>query len=212
MASTYAFPQFNQAAVTDASPAALLAAARQEAEQLRESARQAGEQAGYAAGLAKGLEDCVPLVEAIQAASGELERTRAEMFDSLAAETSRLAVTIAEQIVSATLELEPGRVLDVTRGALRRLNDRTRVTVTVNPDDLQLLRDEAQRLKLELGGFEHLDVQADRRVGRGGAVVTTATGEIDCSIDAQLERVREIVAATISQPTAPVDEDGDERA
>jgi flagellar biosynthesis/type III secretory pathway protein FliH len=41
-------------------------------------------------------------------------------------------------------------------------------------------------------------VQADRRVGRGGAVAQTETGEVDASLAAQLSRAREIVAEALA--------------
>jgi flagellar biosynthesis/type III secretory pathway protein FliH len=45
----------------------------------------------------------------------------------------------------------------------------------------------------QLGGIEHVDVQEERRVGRGGAIVRTADAEIDASLRAKLERAREVV-------------------
>ena len=54
-----------------------------------------------------------------------------------------------------------------------------------------------EQLKGELGGIEHCDVQSDRRIDRGGVILRTDAGEIDVSIDAQLERAREIVAETL---------------
>ena len=48
------------------------------------------------------------------------------------------------------------------------------MTVLVNPEDLELLSGAVKTLQGELGGIEHLDVQADRRVERGGAIAQTA--------------------------------------
>jgi flagellar assembly protein FliH len=45
----------------------------------------------------------------------------------------------------------------------------------------------------ELGGIEQCDVQADRRVARGGVVVETTAGEVDAQISTQLGRAREVV-------------------
>ncbi len=60
------------------------------------------------------------------------------------------------------------------------------MTVLVNPDDLELLSEAQSSSAAELGGIEHLDVQADRRIARGGAIARTDAGEIDARIDAQL--------------------------
>jgi flagellar assembly protein FliH len=89
-------------------------------------------------------------------------------------------------------------VVDAVRGALRRLVERERVTVLVHPEDLDAVRDRAPDLLSELGGIEHCEVQADRRVGRGGAVVRTADGEVDATLDAKLERAREVVRESLA--------------
>ena len=49
----------------------------------------------------------------------------------------------------------------------------------------------------ELGGIEHCDVQAERRLARGGAVVRTDEGQVDASAETQLARARELVAAEL---------------
>jgi flagellar assembly protein FliH len=87
--------------------------------------------------------------------------------------------------------------MDVTRNALRHLAERRRVTVVVNPADLELVSECAEQLRTELGGIEHLSVQSDRRIGRGGAVARTDAGEIDAAIETQLARAREIAVAAL---------------
>ena len=61
----------------------------------------------------------------------------------------------------------------------------------VNPEDLELVRAADGELKATLGGIGELDVQAERRVARGGAIVRTATAEVDGRLETQLERARE---------------------
>ena len=43
-------------------------------------------------------------------------------------------------------------------------------------------------LAAALGGIEHCEVQAERRVARGGAVVRTAEGEVDATHRDQARR------------------------
>ena len=95
--------------------------------------------------------------------------------------------------MQAAIAVEPERVADAVRGALRRLVERDRVLVLVNPDDLDVVREHADALVAELGGIEHLGVEADRRVGRGGAIVRTGEGEVDATLETKLGRAREVV-------------------
>ncbi|MDP9399512.1 MAG: flagellar assembly protein FliH, partial [Actinomycetota bacterium] len=103
------------------------------------------------------------------------------------------ALRIAEQALGAAVEAQPERVVDVVRGALRRLATRERVVVLVNPADLDAVRDASGELIARLGGIESLDVQAERRVTRGGAVLRTREGEVDATLETKLERANEIL-------------------
>ncbi|MGH2854959.1 MAG: FliH/SctL family protein, partial [Solirubrobacteraceae bacterium] len=94
--------------------------------------------------------------------------------------------------------VQPDRVLDTVRGALRRVTDRRRVTVLVDPADLELVVAALAELKTQIGGIEQCDVQADRRVGPGGAIVRTLESEVDATVETQLERTREVVQAELA--------------
>ena len=55
-------------------------------------------------------------------------------------------------------------------------------------------------LRVTLGGIEHCEVQAERRVGRGGAIVRTQDGDVDARVETKLQRAREVIEAALSGP------------
>jgi flagellar biosynthesis/type III secretory pathway protein FliH len=67
------------------------------------------------------------------------------------------------------------------------------VTIQVHPADLPLVRDAVDGLVQQLGGIEHIEVQEERRVQRGGAIVRSTAGEIDARIHTKLDNAREIL-------------------
>ncbi len=168
-------------------------AARAEADAIRAEAYQAGVDEGRQAGLA----DVSAAAGALHAALAGLGEEREALIAGAEVAAVELAFAVAEQILSAALEVQPERIVDVVRGALRRLVERERVTVLVHPDDLECVRLAAPDLIAELGGMEHCEVQAERRVSRGGAVVRTAEGEVDASLATKLNAARETVAAEL---------------
>jgi len=195
----YAFEQLPSAPVGgNAGVADVLSAAWEEAEQVRAQARLAGEAEGRAAGIAAAREQSEQALQAFSQALQSVEALRSEVVAAIEHDAVELSLRLCEQILSGTLAVQPERVLDVARAALRRISDRHRITVIVNPADLEIMSESVEGLKAELGGIEHCGVQTDRRVGRGGAIARTEEGEIDASIEAQLRNVREIVAAALS--------------
>ncbi len=175
----------------------VLSAAHAEAEQIRAQARVAGEAEGRAAGMAAVRSELEPALAALLAAAGELSALRAQVIEELESDAVGLALRIAEHVVAGAVDAQPERVVDVAGLALRRITERRHVTLVVNPADLEPLTEAVPGLQAELGGIEHCNVQSDRRVGRGGVLARTDEGEIDASIETQLARVRELVAAEL---------------
>ncbi len=196
----FAFRQLDSPAhATSGGAADLLSAAWEEAERIRAQARLTGEAEGRAEGLAAASAQVEPALAALAEAVNAYEQQQTRLVAALELEASQLALRIAEQIIAGALEIQPERVVDIARGALRRAAERQRVTLVVNPSDLEIMSGALERLRTELGGIEHLDVQADRRIDLGGAILRTQSGEIDTTVSTQLLRAREIVAAVMRE-------------
>ncbi|HEY4824482.1 MAG TPA: FliH/SctL family protein [Solirubrobacteraceae bacterium] len=205
--ASYAFRQLDAPPPgTSNGIADVLSAVRAEAEQIRAQAWAAGEAEGRAAGMAAARTDAAPAIAAMTAALEAIEQLKAQMLTELEQDAVEMAMRLAEQILAGVVSVEPERVIDVGRNALRHLTERRRVTLVVNPDDLELVSECVDQLQSELGGIEHLGVQSDRRIGRGGAIARTDSGEIDSGLDAQLSRAREIVAAALARESFDEDE------
>lgn len=186
----------------DASERAL-AKATAEGEQIREQAHAEGYAHGRAQGHEDGLAQSTAAALAMGEALRELHELREQMADELERDAVELALALAAKLVAGALEAQPERVVDVVRGALRRVADRRQIVVLVDPQDLEIVSGAVGELQAQAGGIELCDVQADRRVGRGGAVVRTAEGEIDATVETQLQRARELMLEALPDVESP---------
>jgi flagellar assembly protein FliH len=180
---------------------AVVESARAEADAIREQARAEGLALGRAEGAAaahqEALAHLAPAVQALHAAVAAAEAERAEIADRVEAGAVELALELAGKVVSGVVEARPETVLDVVRGGLRCLMERERVQVLVNPDDLTIVRQAMDALAAELGGIDHVEVQEERRIGRGGAILRTATAQVDAGLETKLDRAREVIVAEL---------------
>ncbi len=202
--SSYPFEQLEPSAPPPplGSPARQVAEAASEAAHIRELARVEGHAEGLARGREAGLADARAAADALRTALADLESHSGELADAVERDAVEFALALAAKIVAGVLDVQPERVLDVVAGALRRVVDRRRVAVLVDADDLELVSGAIGDLTARAGGIETCDVQADRRVGRGGAVVRTQEREVDSSVQAQLERAREVICAELGNQEA----------
>jgi flagellar biosynthesis/type III secretory pathway protein FliH len=172
-----------------------LARAEEDADRLRSAARDEG----FAAGRAEALAGLEPALAALAAAATELEARQAALAGELERRAVDLGLALAAKVLAGALEAEPERVVEAVRGALRGLVERERIIVLVNPEDMELVRGAMDDVRASLGGIEHCEVQAERRVARGGCIVRTPVGDVDARVETKLERAREVVAAALTR-------------
>jgi flagellar assembly protein FliH len=167
---------------------------------VREMARAEGFEEGRAQGMEAARVETAHAASALATALEEAQQRLEADAELLEWQAVELSLQLTEKIVGAALEVNPELVLDVIKGGLRRLVERDRVTVLVNPDDLELVRGAVDEVAASLGGIERLEAHGERRVGRGGAVLRTPVGEIDARVETQLARAREVVMRELVAP------------
>jgi flagellar assembly protein FliH len=185
-------------------PARMIAEATAEAARIREQARAEGHDDGRRAGHADGLAETAAAAAALGEALAGLQALRGEVAEAVERDAIDLALALAEKILVGAIQARPELVVEVVQGALRRVSDRRRITVLVNPGDLEMVRAAIGGRSSEIAqqtqanDIELCDLQGDQRVGRGGAIVRTAEGEVDAGVHTQLERAREVVMAELA--------------
>ena len=184
-------------AASDGGPDAVMAALAQaeaEADAMRAIAREEGLRDGREEALAA----LAPALEALNQAVEAMQLEQIARAERLEAHAVDLGLFLAEKVLGGAIAVEPERVLEAVRGALRGIVERERVTVLVHPEDLELVRDAMDDIRASLGGIEHCEVQSERRVSRGGAVVRTPEGDVDARVETKLVRAREVIEAALS--------------
>lgn len=194
MSSSFEFPEL-AAPPVPAMPPAEEPGAGAEAAELARAEAEAARAEGYAAGLADGRAEIAGAAAALRAAAEQLGGERERVAERTEAAAAELSLQIAEKVIGAALELRPELLLEVVRGALRRLAEPRESVLLVNPAEVELVAAAAEELAAELGA--PLSVRAERRVPAGGCVVRTQAGEIDARVAEQLGRARAIVAAEL---------------
>ncbi|MHB0938886.1 MAG: FliH/SctL family protein [Armatimonadota bacterium] len=171
--------------------AELLAEAQRQAEALKAQAREEG----YQDGRAQAVQEAQESVQAVDTLIEEINQERAEFFDRSEGELVRLVTAIAEKVLAQQLAVKPDTILDYTRTHIKRIRDRETVRLRVNPEDLPLLMQARPSFLGEIDGLRDLQMQEDRRVGRGGVILEAPSGTFDARYATQLETIREALEA-----------------
>ncbi len=126
----------------------------------------------------------------------------------IAVEAAGLALTLARKIIRDTVEVDPGFVTRTLETALFKIRDANPLTVTLHPDDANLLNNNPDLMS----GLRIGTVVSDRRVERGGCLVRAGVREWDATLSRQLDYLTGIVEEALAAscdtvPSNPGDDD-----
>ncbi|MEK6701264.1 MAG: FliH/SctL family protein [Planctomycetota bacterium] len=199
--------------------------AMRERTRLMGDASEAGHAQGYAAGFEAGrlagaqqgrtdaYEQMSPALQDVQtqwlAALDEFNARRDEMLAQSRRDVLSLALAIAQRVVKRKIAADPGVVVDQVQAVLEKLSRPTRLTVVINPADQESVRQALPALASRLIGGVHAELATDDAIARGSCVARSAGGEIDASIDTQLDRIAQALVPGTPAVVAKVDPAGD---
>ena len=167
---------------------------RQEAEA---EARRTGEAQGRDEGRRQGREEVLaslaPQFEAVtegwRAALGDWAQWRETSEQQMRRDVIALALAIARKVVLRHVRLEPDLVVEQVHEVLSLVGRPTALEVIIHPEDRPLVEEAMANLAQDLGGDRHVSLRDDPEIARGGCIVRTAGGEVDATIDGQLDRI-----------------------
>ena len=166
------------------------------------AAREAGYAEGVAAGRRAGAAEAglamQEALERLRSAAEAVVAARAAALEAAEADAVALAVEVAGRIVQKNVEADRGLALSTVREALRRVADRTRLTIRVNPEDLALVNEHRAEWVEMVGASGVVDVVADRRVPRGGTEVISPSGIVDARLGSMLDEARRLADSPLS--------------
>ena len=158
-------------------------------EELREEEYRRGRREGLAEGQAQGAAELEGLRASLDLVVREVWQYREQLIREVEPDVVRLALEVARRVVGRVAERDQELAERLVTEALRRVSSRDRVTLRVNPEDLEAVRGHRERWLAMVEGVEHFEIVEDRRVPRGGALVTTADGAVDARWTTQLAEI-----------------------
>jgi flagellar assembly protein FliH len=184
---------------------AIVDEANRQAGEIEAAAKQDGFNQGVSDGRAAAQAEMDEMLETMRGLIGMARIERHKIIEGAEPEIVRLAVTIAERILTQHIALDRNAVVEMVKSAISRLVSRETVTVRVNPADLATMREHREQL-MAMNDIDNLRVIEDQRVDRGGVLLETEAGTIDAKVSTQLREVRRLLAVDDPMTVSPSSE------
>ncbi|MDO8945250.1 MAG: FliH/SctL family protein [Desulfobacterales bacterium] len=164
-----------------------------------------GERKGHELGEQVGLESAMQKLDSLLTGGhkllGELGDLHRQTCRDVESDLVQLALAVARKIVGREVSLGPEAVTRIIRQALARVEHAGRITIKLNPVDLELLSDVKPQLLSGLPEAGRAAFEADEGIARGGCLIETDGGEVDARIERQFQVVEEAFRAEFDKET-----------
>ncbi len=185
----------------------ILVAARRQGHELSLRAEEKGYREGFTRGRKEGFaegerrahqaierklqQQTTELLAQARRVVAELTDARANLLNSARDEMLRFALELAERIVGHIAVADSQVARQNLAKALELADATGRICIRVNPSQLQLLQKYGRELTETLAMDGHIELTADETIAPGGVKLTTRSGQIDATIQTQLDNVAE---------------------
>ena len=156
---------------------------------LEKEAYEKGFAQGEKDGLELGQKKSEVLLQQLKKLLSELERERNILYHQYGREMIHLILLIARKVIHRELEMKEESIVHPLSAAIQKVADRKTVIVHLNPGDYQYLLQHPGISLSAPEGKKGLKVIEDPSIQRGGCFLETSFGDVDATLEGQLNRV-----------------------
>jgi len=157
------------------------------------------EKEAYEKGFAQGEKDGYELgeiragkvIEKIECLLDELTCLRSGLVKQYEKDMLGTIVAIAEKVIHAHLQLDETAVEDTILAALGLATGNREVTLLINPEDFEYVETLKPGLLSRHTNVKSIMITADPAIIRGGCRLETTSGDVDATIESQLEVIQQ---------------------
>ncbi len=142
----------------------------EECEKIKEQAKKEG----YEQGFAEWSKAIATLEEEVKQVRKDLEKT-----------VIPVALKAARKILGRELETSETAIVDIVATSLKGVSQHKRITIWVNPKELEVIQGEKKKLQALFENLEVLSIKPRTDVQEGGCIIETESGIINAQLENQ---------------------------
>ena len=170
--------------------------ARAEAERILKEAKgeyESEKEKGYRAGLTEGK------INISQQMMDTVNRT-VDYLASVEEKVIDIVMTALRKIIGEMDDRE--LIRKVVSNALSVVRDQKEVTLRVSPKEVETVKKDLNTIIADFPAIGFIDVVGDQRMNPGGCILETEIGDVDASVDVQLEAIKRSLTEKLERKKA----------
>ncbi len=164
------------------------------------------EQEGYEKGFAQGEKDGYELgeqkgqkvLENLESLFDEMNLLRKDIVRQYEKEILDIIFAVSEKITHIQIGLNDTTVRDTILKAIHYVNEKSTITLRINPEDFNFVEQLRPEIFEQFRTLKSIMVHADTAIERGGCFLETPGGDIDATIETQLEKIAQSMGSVFT--------------
>lgn len=144
---------------------------------------------GKAKGVQEGKQSVQKEVELVGKLVESVHTASKEYFLAVQDQLAQFALEIAERMIGHITERDRNIAATIAGEVIRQAIDKSELTLYVNEEDYEILKNSEADLKKISQGIKQVKVDINNRIKPGGVILETAGGSIDASIETMIEEL-----------------------
>jgi len=138
-------------------------------------------------------------LQALTQSLEDVSRLRESLAQSGSRDMLRLVMAIAEQVVRRRIEVDQEIILGVIKDALQASVRADSYRICISPADLEAVTSQKPLFLASISGLKNLSIETDPTISPGGCRVDSELGDVDATIESQLDAIRQTLAEAITE-------------
>lgn len=137
-------------------------------------------------------------LQALTQALEEVNRLRETVARNSSKDMLRMVMAISEQVIRRSLDVKPEIVLSVIENALQSSVQADAYRIRVSSQDFELVNQQKPLFLASISGMKNISISSDGSITPGGCRVESDFGDVDATIETQLEEIRKLLVGSIA--------------
>lgn len=164
-----------------------------EKQYLIEQAKEEGYQAGFDHGKEKSMNEYAHLLEKANAITTAAKKDYYATLEQSDGMILDIAIHTAEKIVKQSLSENPESFLPIITEAIREIKDQPCITIYLHAVNYKFILQQKDELAHILNDEKEISIYIDKDAKEGHCLIEHQFGQVDASIDTQLQQVRNVL-------------------
>lgn len=167
-------------------------AAELEAKKLISDSSESGFREGYECGYLEARKEAQSVIDDAAELKKFLDERKESIYMEAEEQVLQLVLEIAKKVIGQELTQNNEAILSVINMALKKCAFKKKLILKISPQDSSFITENKDRICMMVEGISDIDIVSDLSLAQGSCIIETPSGEINSSIDVQIQEIEKI--------------------